>query len=284
MLLGSIGCFLLSHADNPTMGLAPRLKIYNSRETLSKIMDLISHEQKGAYLRCGDGDLNLAHGKRSGSHSVVTPRLQFEMQEVFDLNGPTILKSLPLTCKELGSLEEGMFPGCHLRTYKDCLRFLKQAVPFWGTDIKDVYSAVALHHVATVDHNYCLEFLRFLKAHNSCVLVGNKEIPEHIKTLLFGAGCEFIPTPTKNAYAEIDAIEKQCLEAINKKKGYKVIILSTGNTGRILQKRLWPKLDNVFLFDFGSLMDALCGWETRKWIRLNTSSLNSLKEILINSL
>ena len=41
-----------------------------------------------------------------------------------------------------------------------------------------------------------------------------------------------------------------------------------GCAGRILQKRLWHKLDNVFLFDFGSLIDAICGWKTRAWIKL----------------
>jgi hypothetical protein len=42
-----------------------------------------------------------------------------------------------------------------------------------------------------------------------------------------------------------------------------------GCSGRVLQKRLWNKLDNVFLFDFGSLLDALCGWDTRAWIKLS---------------
>ena len=41
-----------------------------------------------------------------------------------------------------------------------------------------------------------------------------------------------------------------------------------GCSGRALMKRLWNKFDKVFFFDFGSLLDALCGWNTRAWIEL----------------
>ena len=51
-----------------------------------------------------------------------------------------------------------------------------------------------------------------------------------------------------------------------------------------MQKRLWYKLDNVFLFDFGSLIDALCDWNTREWINDNTAALNALKQKLILAL
>jgi hypothetical protein len=42
-----------------------------------------------------------------------------------------------------------------------------------------------------------------------------------------------------------------------------------GCSGRAMQKKIWDNHDNYFLFDFGSLMDALCGWETRAWIEMS---------------
>jgi hypothetical protein len=89
-----------------------------------------------------------------------------------------------------------------------------------------------------------------------------------LRELLFGAQCQYVPTPASNSYSEIDRIESECLAKAEKVGGYKIIVTCMGCSGRALQKRLWHKLDNVFLFDFGSLMDALCGWNTRYWIEL----------------
>ena len=77
-----------------------------------------------------------------------------------------------------------------------------------------------------------------------------------------------MPTPAKNSYDEIDRIEEECLVKLAGIDGYKIVVTSMGCSGRALQKRLWNKQDNIFLFDFGSLMDAICGWGTRDWINL----------------
>ncbi len=50
---------------------------------------------------------------------------------------------------------------------------------------------------------------------------------------------------------------------------YSVVVTSMGCSGRAMQKKIWDNHDNYFLFDFGSLMDALCGWETRAWIEMS---------------
>ena len=57
-----------------------------------------------------------------------------------------------------------------------------------------------------------------------------------------------------------------------------------GCSGRALQKRLWNNLDNVFLFDFGSLMDAICGWPTRQWIDLTHFDTKQFLHLLKNEL
>lgn len=245
----------------------PHLQFHGTHETLNKIISIISHKQKGIYLRFGDGDINLATGCSELMQSV-NPRLQKEMQEAFALQGPTVLKTLPLYCKELHGYEAGMFPGNHEAPLEWCLNILNKAKPLWKHTIQDVYSHVALHFAATQYQDMCVQFLKFLKKSNCCLLVGNENIPTHIKELLFGPQCQFVATPAQQSYNEIDRIEKECLEKIGNTSEYKIIITAMGCSGRALQKRLWNKLDNVFLFDFGSLMDALCGWNTRAWIEL----------------
>jgi hypothetical protein len=142
----------------------------------------------------------------------------------------------------------------------------------------------ALAHLARSDLNACIEFLQFLKKSNVSILIGNENIPISIIDLLFGPQCKIIPRPAKNSYSAINQIEEKCLELASQQEGYQVIITSMGSSDRALQKRLWNQLENVFLFDFGSLMDAICGWESRQWISATDFNQIQFVEILTNNL
>jgi hypothetical protein len=247
---------------------------HKSIETLSKIKEIISNQEKGVYFRFGDGDLILANGQ-DDSYQEKNQSLQFEMQEALALNGPAVLKCLPLGCKVFDGLEPGMFPGNHEWPDGSCVNIVNLAIPLWNGPLQDIYSMTALSHCATSNRSVCMNFLKFLKASNCTLFVGNCNIPENVKTVLFGTKCKFIKTPDRNSYTEIDRIEHECMENFNENDGYQVIITSMGCSGRILQKRLWNRLDRVFLFDFGSLMDAICGWATRDWIYLVNFDANA---------
>lgn len=255
----------LSIAAEPDI--ASNIIFHKSEETLNRIMEIISSEQTGAYLRYGDGEINAA---TSGSLilQTVTPELRCEMQETFRLNGPTILKGLPLHCKEFGGFEPGMFEGNHEWSYGQCLDFLNRVSPLWGAPIRDVYSQVALHYLATYNQNVCINFLKFLRS-KCCLFVGNENVPQSIRELLFGPQSYFVKAPSCESYSQIDRIEKECLEVLNGIDQYKVVVVAMGCPGCALQKRLLGKVDNIFLFNFGSLLDALCGWDTRMWISLS---------------
>lgn len=255
------------------------LKFHKTKETLLKIQEIISSKQKGAYLRFGDGDLELAHGQRD-LLQYADHTLQREMQEALALNGPTVLKTLPLYCPELGGHEPGMFPGNHEAPYEWCVNILRKAKPLWDNEFRDVYSHVALHFAASQMPDVCIDFLKFLKKSNCTVFIGNKNVPKAIRDMLFGPDCVFIPTPPTNSYAEIDRIENETLKVAGLSDKYQIIVTAMGCSGRPLQKRLWNKLNNIFLFDFGSLMDALCGWNTRAWIELTKFDEKKLIEAL----
>ncbi len=240
---------------------------HTSEETLKKITEIISKKEKGVYLRFGDGDVLLANGQ-DDSYQKNNFCLKHEMREAFALNGPNVLKCLPLGCTEYGGLEEGMFEGNHAAPFEWCANIVSLAAPLWNGEMKDVYSMTALAHTATNHASFCLHFLKFLKESSCTLFVGNAEIPPFIVELLFGHECQCVLAPPRNSYTEIDRIEQECLAKVANVKGYKIIITSMGCSGRALQKRLWNRLDDVFLFDFGSLMDALCGWNTRQWIEL----------------
>jgi hypothetical protein len=249
-------------------------EFYQTEATLSAIEHAIKNQQPGAYLRFGDGDLLVMNRVRSDSHQIYNDLLKNELQEAIQLTGPHIFKCLPLHIKEFGGFEEGMFPGNHESTPEICHHLLDLAKNYWNP-IDKVYSPVVLAFAATQFPDRCLDFLLFLKNSNPLIFIGNQNIPNHLKTLLFGSQCNFIKTPEHNAYTEIDIIEYECNRILSSSTGYQVIITSMGISGRALQKRLYKNHNNIFLFDFGSLMDALSeAWiyspytQKRAWIDL----------------
>lgn len=256
----------------------PACLFFNTGETLHTIRNIIAQKTKGAYLRFGDGDVYLANGI-ADMLQKPTYSLSREMQEAFAIEGETVLKTLPIHNKKWKTVEKNMFYNNHESTLKACKYFFKSIQQFTGYRTNRIYSTVALHYQATYYPEACASFLRFLKK-NHCILIGNKNIPREIIDLLFGVGTSHIPTPDNNSYTEIDRIEKEALQALAVDNQYTVIVTAMGCSGRILQKRLWHQCANVFLFDFGSLLDALCGWNTRAWIPLSHFDKDKLKALL----
>ena len=238
------------------------VKFYDTRTTLEKIKGIIQTKEKGAYFRFGDGDVHMCVGLNAGWQRG-NAKISLEMTETFLLEHKNIIKTLPLHCIGNGEDSEKMCAGMRFSENR-CLRVLRLAQKIY--DFESVYSPWILPFFAVYEPDVCIEFLKFLKKNNCALLIGNKNIPRSLINLLFGNNCQFVKTPPRNAYSAIDRIEREALNKIKKDTEYKIIITSMGVSGRPLQKRLWAKLDNVFLFDFGSLMDALCGLRTRQWI------------------
>jgi len=237
---------------------------YDCEETLEKIMDIIEKKEKGMYLRFGDGDVLLATGRRD-INQKFSEKVSAELQEAFALEDKNILKTLPLNCDGYGACSSEMCRGMKI-PFRTCKYILNKAKKVWK-NMGDIYTPWLLSYYATYYPEICIQFFEFLKDHNCFMFVGNQKAPTDIIHLLLGKQCRIISTPTKHSYDHIDRIEQECLDTIPNDGNYRIIVTAMGCAGRALQKRLWKKLDNVFLFDFGSLIDALCGWNTRPWIR-----------------
>lgn len=240
--------------------------IFHDHEaTMRMIMQIITRQEKGSYFRTGDGDINLANGLSSGTHTV-NPALRREMQEALLMQGPNILRSLPV---DLDAYKSEASHEPYYITPQYVTNLLAKADRVWGSD-RNVYSAIFLSHYAIVDADRAIAFLKFLKQSHCSLLIGNDHIPSDVVNLLFGKDCVHIKTPQENPYNAIDQIEQQSLEAINAldPSRYHVVILCVGNTGRVLVKRMYEKVgQHVFFFDFGSLIDAISGFGSRVWIR-----------------
>jgi len=122
-----------------------------------------------------------------------------------------------------------------------------------------------LHYAATYYPAIAHNFLRSLKK-QTILFIGNENTPEEIVIKLFGQ-VKHIKTPAKNSYDKIDIIEKEAAAILENQDKFGVVITSMGESGRVLMKRLYKKNYNIFFFDFGSLLDGICGNETRTWLR-----------------
>ena len=205
---GLLVFFLYTSVFSIDPSLLDKIIYHKSKDTLSKIMHTIAHKEKGVYLRFGDGDVSLAMG-RPDMLQQHSPELCNEMQKAFQLSGTNVFKCLVLNCPGVG-FEKGMLPGKFFNDRKHALNLLSQAINVWP-HIKEVYTPTALHYCATDHPDYAIRFIRFLRSCKNKILIGNENIPESIRNLLFGADCEFVPTPAQNAYCQINSIDRESM-------------------------------------------------------------------------
>ncbi|SHM95137.1 GT-D fold domain-containing glycosyltransferase [Flavobacterium xinjiangense] len=260
-------------SEKEKLFLTQNIKIRSSIETLIDIQNSISNKKIGAYMRFGDGDIFLMLGKDDILHQSHK-KMAKEMRQAIKYKSYNIHKAFPLN-SELFGYEEGMTSNMHLVSDVDALKYLAVTESF--IDFKNIYTPVALHYLATFNQEACIEFLRFLKNTNP-IFVGNKSLKPEVLRKLFSE--KHIKTPEANSYNEIDRIEKELVAELDKNKNvFQVVVVAMGCPGRILQKRILKKGFNVYLFDFGSLLDAFNDDNTRLWIDLAGGAVK-LKSIL----
>lgn len=268
-------CLKIIGSDSQKIDFPLSIRIQSPNETIGVCKELIANKKAGVYFRFGDGEVNQLHGY-ANAHQYSDLRLSKEMKEAFSLQGTGIIKSLMLHSPRFG-IWPGMEPGIHRVDDEWAERLLSRChLYFIGTPI---YSSVALSYIAAFEPSVAVDFLRFIKEQNP-IFIGNENVPEELLQKLFGKTVH-IKTPEVNSYSEINRIEQETVDCLNQFEGeYKVIVVAMGSAGKALEKRIYNRGFNVFLFDFGSLLDAFCGWNTRAWIELAPYDTKKLLEQL----
>jgi hypothetical protein len=236
-----------------------------SKETLEMILKLCQNRERVAYCRFGDGDLELARNKNSGTHRP-NGKMGKELRESFAIVHPNYLRTLPLAHKIYNGKESHMYKKYDCLGY--CNKVFKMAVNVWGGGIYDtpIYSAVAPMYLAQKDPEYLADFLdKLTSCGDRVILVGNEENTlDQLQPIFYHRVTDFIKTPNQESYKEIKRIWKELIGIMKPYQDkYLVIIGFLGNTGRVLCKRLWQTEYNFVYFDFSSLMDVLCGGACR---------------------
>jgi hypothetical protein len=248
--------------------------IISPLKTLEIIQCFIEENKPGAYMRFGDGDVFVATGKNALLHTS-TKQLREEMNESFAMKGTGIIKALSIHSEVYGC-EKEMYVGNFMLKERVVNDILHHTYPFFVGH--QVYSPIALHYAAIYYPETANQFLKVLKK-QTILFIGNENTPREVVTQLFGE-VKHIKAPEINSYAKIDVIEKETEEILANNKKFGVVITSMGEAGRVLMKRLYKKHYDIFIFDFGSLLDGICGNETRTWLR----KANINYEILLKDL
>lgn len=249
------------------------IRLATSKDTLQSIENTIANQKKGAYLRFGDGDIYLMLGKDELLNKANV-QLSKDLKRAMKSTIGTLHKGIPIHSEWYG-YEHGMTLGMHLVTNQEASKYLKATYKLLQTNT--IYTPVALHYTAVFQPEICVSFLKFLKKQQP-VFVGNENVAPHLVEKLFGA--EHIKTPAVNSYQEFHRIEKELVQTLqNRNKDFDVVVVAMGCPGRALQQRILEKGFNVYLFDFGSLLDAFNNDNSRDWIDIG-GGIQAMQEIL----
>lgn len=230
--------------------------------TLNEIEKCLIENRSGAYMRFGDGDVFLLNNKKD-AYQKVNYSLAQEMLEAFQINSDNVFKSLAIHSERFG-YENGMTLGNHKNTDKLAIKLMEATFTYFIG--QKIYSPVALHFIATQEPMRANLFLKLLKSKTK-LFIGNEQLQKKTVCMLFGDSVH-VKTPSINAYNDIDRIFFESKSEIEEFTNFAVVVLAMGCSGRPLMKRLLFEKFNIFLFDFGSLIDGIDGVKNRTWLKI----------------
>lgn len=247
---------------------------YNANKslvTINKIIDIMTNNGRGAYVRIGDGDLNIMMGKNDMLNSFNKSSSR-ELKECLNIEDENFLIGVILLCNKYKLLEDRMWPGNHEWPEYRCDYFYNYMSKIIGKQLTTYYSAVAFNYYITTHSEKSIQYmtkLRNLCLNNEVIFIGNKNINKDIVELYFGDNFNFIECPIKESYNVIDNIENKLETLLKHNDIYKIVIICAGITTRCIIKRIWKNKTincKYFLLDFGSIIDALSGLTSRQYI------------------
>ncbi len=235
-------------------------------ETFRDLDQRLSSGQQTFYTRFGDGDLYLLMGKSYRNHQF-NDEIRAEMEAAILIEDPAYLKAMCVNYDLDPGMENGLFTW-----YPDndqMAEFLAGTYSpnkDWIFDHHFTFPYFAVFHSA--------EFVRFFDTHIRCkskLFVGGVE--KEVAEKLFGPIQEYVKTPMKNAYGQIDLWWPQVLEKARK---VELVIPTAGAASKIINKRLWEERYEGNAIDVGALIDWVDGRRSRKWIRLMGHRINDV--------
>ena len=232
-------------------------------ELLSQRME---QGRKTFYTRYGDGDLYLLMGRSYRNHAF-NDKIRTEMEASILIEDPAYVKAMCVNYDLDPGMENGLFTW-----YPDndeMADFLSDSYApdrQWEFEHHFTFPYYALFKQA--------EFIHFFDSYirpRKKLFVGGVE--RDVAERLFGPIEEYVQTPMKNAYSEIDEWWPLVMDKAAK---VDLVIPTAGAASKIINKRLWAEKYDGDSFDIGALIDWVDGRRSRKWIKLLGHRINDV--------
>lgn len=235
--------------------------VKSTQETIDILNNKIDTEKRFAYLKFGDGEIQMMEGWEGYKlNHLNSDELQAELLEAFKIEDDNYLISIGCGAKN----EEGMEKGIFARFEND--KDLQSAIK--ANSDREVYlNADSLSYLALFKQKIFTPFWDKVRS-KKVMVVGGKHLKE-IKSDYY------VQTPSTQAYSEIDKFYPEIIKNIN---DVDIILFGVGVCSTVIQKRLWQEQHQVITLDIGSLFDGMLGIKSRTWISKKFNELQVLKE------
>jgi len=235
-------------------------------DTFQHLSEMLSENKKLFFTRFGDGDFFILNNQGYKNHQF-SEKLRIEMEEAFLTEDPLYIRSSFINYKDPNKdIQRFFFKYPDNEVLSNLLNKKYNAKENWEFDNCNSLPYYALNHSKEFIH-FLDEFVRPKKK----LLIGGVS-PDTAKKL-YGTIDEYVQTPFKNAYANIDSWWPEVLE---KSKNVELVLPSAGAASKVINKRLWNLGYEYQSLDIGSIIDAIDDLGTRKWIRLKGHKVNQL--------
>ena len=244
----------------------------NCLDTIKAILNFIKNKKGGMYLRFGDGDFNLAENKYD-LLAIPNEILKEKMLSSMSIRDDRIKICIPHHCKDLNTLEEGMYPGNHEYPYEYIINYLNILKSKNNSLPDKIYTNIALSYSSFKNPDLVIEIHKVIKNYN-VLYIGNYQYSDEFLKKLFGEKINRINTNWRDAFEQYDIVFNQLDNYFNMKTNneYFIIVIAAGCASRAFAYDIYNKYfiinPNFYLFDYGSLLDYLYGMNTRAYMEL----------------
>jgi hypothetical protein len=203
------------------------------------------------------------------------PELQRKMIDSVKIDDESIMICVPHHCKDINTIEEGMYPGNHEYPLSYVEKFCGIIYSIRGSLPSKIYTNVSLSYCASHKCELVVNLHKELKK-IPILFIGNHNYSKDFLEKLFGDRIDIIPTNERNSFFQHDFIfenfDKLYIEKYNKLE-YFIIIMAAGCAGRAFSGEIYTRYytlnKNFFILDYGSLIDYLWGDVTRAYMELD---------------
>ena len=228
------------------------MRIADTKESIDKLQHALDTYSKVYYVRFGDGETLLMNSDiklTCGNRQENSEALRTELRESININDPLYLRAASGSYPLEPGMIDGLFAPFKNHEYLD--NILNKQIDE-GNRPELFLSHILFHYLGVFNQQILRDFINNYIRPYPKMFIGNcnKTPMEHF----FGKIKVYVKTPTKNSYETIDSWWE---EVKNTYEDVKVIILASGQSSRVIAKRLWAIDANVHCIDIGSIVDPV---------------------------